>query len=93
MARFLDAVGDFFAKAWKRLEAPVTELFLHVVITIGSLLGFAAMDLTVRILGLGAKTIPDTTFLVSDWLFLLDIATCTVVIVVGIYRAVRELVK
>ena len=93
MARFLDAIGDFLAKAWRRLEVPITEIFNHVVVTIVSLLGIAAIDLTVRTLGLGGKTILGTGVLLSDWLFILDVAASTLIIVVGIFRALRELVR
>ena len=93
MARFLDAVGGFFAKAWTRLEAPLTEIFVHVVLTIAALLGIAVIDQTVRTLGLVTKTIPGTPFLLSDWLFILEVLAVTLIVGVGIYQAIKELAK
>jgi hypothetical protein len=93
VARFLDAVGEFFAKAWKRLEIPLVEMFIHVVLTVAALIGLSSVEYLLTILGLGKEVIPVVHILFRDLILILDVIAITLIIGVGIIKAVWEVMK
>jgi hypothetical protein len=88
---FSSVVGGFFAKLWKRTERPVLIILEHVIVTVASLFGIWIIEYILKVLGLSEKPIPYTTFLLSNLLYDLDIAASTIIILIGLVRAVWEL--
>jgi hypothetical protein len=77
---FVEVVGP-------RLEVPAAEIFVHLVVSLLSILSIKTIELLLWLLGLDGKVIPLTALTLSTWMFILEIIAATVIIVAGIFKA------
>ena len=92
-SRIKTVVGRFVADIWRGLESPLVEIVVHLIVTAVSIIGIATIERLLNEVGLEEKIIPFTTVSLSEWMFDLEILASTVIILVGIYKAARALVK
>jgi len=84
---------------WPELEEPLTVIIVHTLVTCLSVLSIAFIKLILYIAGLDGKVIPgtrpvlqwfglNTEVTLSDWMFVLELIGATIIIMIGIYRAI-----
>jgi hypothetical protein len=84
---------------WPELEEPLTVIIVHVAVSCLSVLSIAFIKLVLYIAGLDGKVIPgtgpvlhwlgfNTEVTLSDWMFVLELGGATIIIMMGIYRAI-----
>jgi hypothetical protein len=78
---------------WPRLENPVIEILVHLVVTILSILSIALIEVLLHAIGLDGKLIPGTSLSLSSWMFWLEIVAASAIIIVGIFKATVALVR
>jgi hypothetical protein len=83
----------FLTDVWNRLEVPVGDIVVHSVVTVLSILSIAGIELLLHCVKLDGKSIPLTNITLSEWMFFLEILAATLIILVGIVKAVARLVK
>jgi hypothetical protein len=83
----------FIALIWRKTEVPVTEILVHAIVTILSILSIAAIELILNLVKLGDKNIPFTTITLSQWMFYLEILAATLIILIGTFKAVIALAR
>ena len=80
-------------RVWRRLETPLIEIFVHLIVTVLSILSIAAIELLLRAVGLDGRQLPGTEVSLSSWMFWLEIFAATAIIGVGIAKATVALVR
>jgi hypothetical protein len=87
-----------------KLQEPVIEIIVHLVVTVLSVLSIALVDWLLAAIRLEGKVMPgsvlvfrllgiEATATLGDWMFLLEVVAATVIIVIGIGKACFALVK
>ncbi len=80
-------------KVGPRLELPAAEIIVHLIVTLASVGSIAAVELMLWIVGLSGKEIPRTGVRLDELMLFLEVAAASLIIVVGIIKAVVALVK
>jgi hypothetical protein len=80
-------------RVWPRLEVPVIEIIVHLIVTVLSILSIVAIELLLHTVGLDGRQIPGTELSLSAWMFWLEILAATAIIFVGIAKATAALVR
>ena len=78
---------------WQKFRPAFEELIVHFLITVVTLASLAGVEWTVEALHLAEKVIPKTELRFSDWMFYLDALAVTVINVVGVYKALRVVLR
>jgi hypothetical protein len=78
---------------WPRLEAPLVEIVVHLIVTALSIISIYGIEILLRALGLGEKLIPIFGVTLNHWMFGLEVVAATAIIAVGIVRATIALVR
>jgi hypothetical protein len=86
-------LGSFIRAVWSRLEVPLAEIVVHTVVTILSLLSIAGIEVLLRWLRLDGKQFPHLNITLSEWMFYLEIMAASLIIGIGIIKAVIALVR
>jgi hypothetical protein len=80
----------FTAVVWPRLEGPLAEIVVHVAVTVLAILGITIVDGLLRVVGIDGRYIDGTGITLSDWMFDLEVIASTVIIGVGIIKALKS---
>jgi hypothetical protein len=89
---------------WPRLEQPLADIFVHLVVSFLSVLSIAFIHFVLYIAGLDGKVIPgshlilqslgfNTQVTLGDWMLMLEVMAATVIIIVGICKAIIGLAR
>jgi hypothetical protein len=84
--------SSFMIVLWRKLELPFTEIVVHLIVTLLSILSIASIEFMLRLVGLSGKQIPLTKVPVDEWMFFLEILAATLIISIGLVKAVIALV-
>jgi hypothetical protein len=76
-----------------KLEVPATEIIVHFVVTVLSVLSIALIEILLRLVGLDGKEIPWVNITLGDWMFYLEVIAATAILAVGIVKAVLAIGK
>ncbi len=93
MSSVSSALRDLCAEIWKRAEPPVIEIIVHLLVTALSIVSISLIEHLLMWLGLDGKIMPFTHISLSEWMFYLEVIASTLIIVVGIIKAVVTLVR
>jgi hypothetical protein len=96
--------GFIDATLWPRLEQPLADIIVHLAVGFLSVLSIAFIEFVLYIAGLDGKVIPgsrlmlqwlgfNTQVTLSDWMLMLEVVAATVIIIVGICRAIIGLAR
>jgi hypothetical protein len=88
--RVKNSVGGL---VWSKVEVPVTEIVAHLVVTALSIISIVAIELLLIFVKLDGKYIPHTNITLRDWMFDLEVLAATLIILVGIVKAVLALAR
>jgi hypothetical protein len=91
LAGISDKLANLLAHIWDKLELPVTEIFVHSIVTVLSILSISGIEQLLHWVGLDGKDIPFTNVTLSTWMFCLEILASTLIILIGIWKAARAL--
>jgi hypothetical protein len=83
----------FLSLVSAKLEVPATEIIVHFVVTVLSVLSIALIELLLRVAGLDGKEIPLVNITLGDWMFYLEVIAATAILAVGIFKAVLAIRK
>ena len=89
----MNAIRAFFASLWESFRPSFEELLVHFTITAVTLFSLAGVEWLLEVLNLARKVIPRTDVTLSDWMFYLDVLAATVINIVGVYRALRVVLR
>jgi hypothetical protein len=83
----------FLNSVWVETEGPLAVILSHCVVTIFSLLGIEIVDIMLRSTSLEERLIPYFNIKLGEWVFYMEVGATTVIIGVGIVRAIFILVR
>jgi hypothetical protein len=78
----------FFLQIRSKLDVPTAEILVHLMVTVFSVLSIALIELLLHIVRLDGRKVPGTYVTLSDWMFLLEVIAATLIISVGVVKAV-----
>jgi hypothetical protein len=83
----------FLSLVAAKLEVPATEIIVHFVVTVLSVLSIALIEILLRVAGLDEKEIPWINITLGDWMFYFEVTAATAILAVGIFKAVLAIGK
>lgn len=89
----MQAIKRFLAGLWRKFEPALEELIVHFLITTVTVLSLAGVEWLVEILHLAHMVIPRTGVTLAEWMFYLDILAVTGINLVGVFKALRVVLR
>jgi len=89
----VQSIKAFFARVWRGFRPAFEELIVHFLITAVTLFSLAGVEWLLEGLHLAYKAIPRTDITLSEWMFYLDVLAVTGINIVGVYRALRVVLR
>ena len=82
---------EFLEKLWAKIEQPIVELTAHFLVSLCTIAFISLTELVLRALSLDKWVMPVIGMALSEWLFDLDIVAASLILIIGMFRALKEM--